>query len=364
MIEGGTGRIADRRPALLVLKRHANHAVTMPWGSIEDVWRIKGELLHKAEGVRRHLKTSSLFFKSGFYHVIMRGNQGQAIFSTRADNLRFLEFLGRDLERRSMALYAYCLMPNHVHLLLEQYGDFSLSRVLRRLTAAYTHHFNRAHRKSGNLFQRPHQVILVEKGKYLSELVRYVILHPIRSRITKKAGQYRWTSYLPYLRKGVRSPVHIAIEPVLRQFGEDPRKARKAFGEFLKKGLKEGHRADYYDLRDGYILGRPWPGETQAHPALAPGPRLRMDLGDIWKALLKRESLDREPGGRKRSDLVSEAAYLAVRFCGIQQKDVGKHFDLGQSGVSRALGRLEEHWLAEPGAKEKWMEWVRSLEEK
>lgn len=307
------------------------------------------------------MKKSEVFYKGGFYHVVLRGTQGQAVFTDRDDHLRFLEFLGRDLDKYAVMLYAYCLMPNHVHLLLEQGGDLPVPRLLRRLAAAYTHYFNSAHHKSGNLFQRPHQVVWAEKDKYILDLVRYVHLHPVRSKIVKKPGQYRWTSYLQYVRSGVRSPVKATVEPVLRAFGEDLREARESFGNFVKNGLKAGHQDELYHLKNGPILGNPTrPGVPQKRLE-APNPRLRLDLGEIWRVLLEREGLDREPGGRKRSDLVSEAAYLAVRFGGIQQKDVGEYFDLSQSAVSRAMGRLEEQWLTQPTDKDKWMEWLKRL---
>ena len=312
------------------------------------------------------MKRTRVSFPGALFHVIARGNRNQPIFLGRPDYTKYLELLGEDLEKGGMRLFAYCLMPNHIHLLLEQVGEAPLSRFMQKLQTGYTLYFNHRHRKEGHLFRDRYQAILADPDRYLKELVRYIQMNPVRSKLAKIPEEYPWTGHHQYIRKLQDPPARVAQDWVLRHFGDNPKQSRKAYQRFVLEGLEEGHRKDLYAVRDGYILGdsdfvekvRARVSTGQAEPKL----RVLLELPDIWKALLRREGLDREPKGWRRSALRAEAAYLATEFCGINQREVGKFFGMEQSSISRALGRLVDKWDKDPEAREKWMEWARGLE--
>lgn len=306
------------------------------------------------------METNSTSFRGGLYHVIVRGNQGNRAFLDRDDHLKCLQFLARALAEEGVTPYAYCLMPDHIHLLPEQIGDQALAKVMRRFLSGYTRYFNGRHQRSGNLFTR-HQAVLVEKETYLRDLVRYILLNPVRSGLVKTPGEYPWTCYGAYA--GTRSvgPVRPPVETALRLFGNNPRAGRQAFRDFIRAGLGEGHRTDLYPSGNNAVLGSAAFAEKaqQAVVPVAPRPKLiPMSLKDLWKALLKREGLDREPGGRRRSALEEEAAFLAVERLGVRQREIAEFFGLGQSGVSRAVGRVEKRWAAFPEEKACSSEWL------
>jgi REP element-mobilizing transposase RayT len=311
------------------------------------------------------MRKPRLLFTGALHHVIARGNHGQPTFLDKADYQRYLTLLGEPLEAKKIKLYSFCLMPNHVHLLLEQAGDYSLSKFMQRLQTAYTLYFNRRHKKGGHLFQGRYKSVLVDRESYLKEVVRYIQLNPVRSKLAEKPGDYPWTGYQQYAGEVANPPARIDTELVLSSFGSNPKEQKKAYRRFVLEALNEGHRGDYYGVRQGQILGGV-EFEQRAHEkagvALEPSLRISHSLPELWRALLRREGHEGDPGGRKRSVLLEEAAFLATEACGISQKKVGEHFGLKQSGVSRAVRRLEKKWNRAPHLRDKVFAWAKTLE--
>ncbi len=312
------------------------------------------------------MRKPRLLYLGGLYHVIARGNQRQKTFLVKVDFVKYLELLGEHLETREIRLYAYCLMPNHVHLLVEQAGDYPLSRYMHRLQTAYTQFFNRTHKKVGHLFQGRYKAILVDKDSYLLELVRYIGLNPFRAKLEEKPGIYPWTSHQQYLGRENKPLAKVEVEPVLALFSKRKKEAQKAYLRFVKEGMGEGHREDLYDVRQGHILGDQ-EFEQKAHqkaqrPLSGASLKVKKTLPEIWKVLLKREGHSEDPTGHRRSRLMEEAAYLAFEGCGISQREIGVYFGKNQSAVSQAIRRLEMKWKEQPGEKEKWFRWARHLE--
>ena len=181
------------------------------------------------------------------YHVIVRGNHRQKTFLNPSDYQAYLERLGRYRKRLGVTVYAYCLMPNHVHLLVES-GSQPLSRFMQGLQQSYTQYFNRKHRKVGHLFQGRYKAIVCDKDEYLLSLVRYIHLNPIRANMVRKVDQYPYSGHRNY----VEGRVSDVLEPgrVLDMLG-----GRAGYRRFVLEGLKDGHREDYYQVEDQRFLG-------------------------------------------------------------------------------------------------------------
>ena len=138
-------------------------------------------------------------FPGALYHVISRGNQRQRIYKDDEDCRRFQALLGEVVKRHSITLYAYVLMPNHFHLLLEV-GRTPLSKAMQSLLYRYTRHFNQHYRKIGHLFQGRYRAILCDRDNYLMELIRYLHLNPVRAGLISDPSRYQWSSHREYLR--------------------------------------------------------------------------------------------------------------------------------------------------------------------
>jgi len=181
--------------------------------------------------------------EGAFYHVIVRGNQRQKIFRDNRDRLTYLERVEHYRQRYRFKIYAYVLMSNHVHLLLET-GKTPLSKILQGIQFTYTQYYNRRYRTVGHLFQGRYKAILCDRDAYLLELVRYIHLNPARLKNPQRLAGYRWSSHWAYL--GQKGPVAVDTALVLGQLGNSPAQAYKAYRKFIEDGRGMGHEEHYY----------------------------------------------------------------------------------------------------------------------
>src|SRR5262249_47782974 len=147
--------------------------------------------------------------------------------------------------------YAYCLMTNHVHLLIERMTD-DVGRIMHRVLTGYSQYYNRKYRRSGHLFQGRHKAILCQSDKYLAELVRYIHLNPVRAKMVRKVENYPSTSHRAYM--GLEPAGIVDVDPVLRRFGPKKAVARERYAKHVAAGMKLGHLAELYQTGSG-VLG-------------------------------------------------------------------------------------------------------------
>jgi len=130
----------------------------------------------------------------GLYHIMSRGNAKAPIFLDDADRIKFIDRLATTVDTFRWRCYAYCLMSNHYHLLIET-PEANLSAGVHLLNGTYTQSFNRKWSRTGHVFQGRFKSIIVEKESYLLELSRYIVLNPVRSGIVRSPEDYQWSSY-------------------------------------------------------------------------------------------------------------------------------------------------------------------------
>ncbi len=138
--------------------------------------------------------------ESGIYHIMLRGINQQQIFEDEEDNLRFLETLSKYKEQCGYEIYAYCLMGNHVHILLKE-GKEDLTLVLKRIAGSYVYWYNWKYRRSGHLFQDRFKSEPVEDDAYFLTVIRYIHQNPIKAGICKEVDGYKFSSYNEYVKK-------------------------------------------------------------------------------------------------------------------------------------------------------------------
>jgi putative transposase len=133
-------------------------------------------------------------FAGAVYHVTSRGNERRPIFRTNHDRVAFLRFLGETVERFGWSITAWVLMSNHFHLVIRT-AEPNLSRGMHWLNGRYAGWFNRTHHRSGHLFQGRFHAFLIDEEAYLAEVLRYVVLNPVRAGMVDRPEKYRWSSY-------------------------------------------------------------------------------------------------------------------------------------------------------------------------
>lgn len=286
-----------------------------------------------------------LHVPGGLYHVLARGNNRQQIFRQPADYRFYLARLAHLLARTETHCYAYCLMPNHLHLLLEP-GTRPLSRIMQPLQLSYSLYFNRKQRHVGHVFQGRYTAILCQRDAYMLELVRYLHLNPVRARLTKSPEAWSWSSQRAYC-EGEGTPVALHTEPILGQFGKHPGRARAAFRRFVRDGMGVGHRADLYEVLEQRVLGTDAFAETMLQPREAgPEPPMRVTIETILEAVavawkLDREALRAHHRNRRATQARAAAAYLAREVAGHSLTAMAHAVNRDVSSLSHGVYRLE-----------------------
>ena len=249
-------------------------------------------------------------FPGAFYHVIIRGNQKQRVFKDPADFQKYLLTLTVYKNRAGLRIYAYVLMNNHVHLLIET-GDIPLSKTMQGLNQTYTLYFNRRYRTVGHLFQGRYKAILCDRDAYLLGLVKYIHQNPLRAKIAERLDAYPWSSHHAYT--GRNNPLSLVdAEQVLRMFSESRSRARRKYREFMAE-------------KDGY-------GRNEVYTAL--DQRLKGD-DEFVDRILEQHEKSSETTRRRRVSLDAIAAVVEKRL------KVGLS-DLRSPGKTRELARARK----------------------
>ena len=191
---------------------------------------------------------------SGYYHVMARGSGGQLLFECGEDYAVFLESLGSCADEHSASLIAYCLMPNHVHLLVRD-GDDELGEMMRSLLSGYAQSYNKRTGHVGHVFQQRFKSCPVESDEYLLQLVRYIHENPAKAGICK-AEEYWWSSYHEYVAGPVRVDTNLVLSMVggVSGFKRFSKAAvdRRVGGVFSRLSDSEAHETAVREL-DGLL---------------------------------------------------------------------------------------------------------------
>lgn len=183
--------------------------------------------------------------KSNIYHVMERGNERKAIFLDDEDRKRFITMLLSKNEDNEYSVYAYCLMDNHVHLLINEKED-SLSRIMQRLSISYAGYFNRKYTRIGHLFQDRFKSEPVEDDRYLLAVIRYIHQNPVKAGIVKRVRDYKWSSYGEYLGVNDEQIKIIDRTYILGMFHSDEEKAVELFTKYMEKQDK----SQFLDIKE------------------------------------------------------------------------------------------------------------------
>lgn len=167
---------------------------------------------------------------SSTYHIMLRGINREKIFLDEKDKYRFIDTLKRFKEKCKYKIYAYCLMDNHIHLLIKEKEE-PINVTMKRIGVSYVSYFNKRHRRIGHLFQDRYLSEAIEDDSYLLTVMRYIHNNPIKAKITAEPDEYKWSSYREY----VHEEDIIEKDEILGMFSEDREKATEAFKEHGKK---------------------------------------------------------------------------------------------------------------------------------
>jgi putative transposase len=190
------------------------------------------------------------------HHVIQRGNNRQVIFGDAADCERFLGALRELKVAHGVAVHAYVLMPNHVHLLMTPSEGPSISRLMQALGRQYVRWFNRRHGRTGTLWEGRFRASVIESDRYLLVCSRYIEMNPVRAGLVGDPAQYRWSSYAHHA--GLRPDLLIDEHPLIWSLGNTPFERQAAYRRlFDSPPADEEVREIRAAIQGGWAVGSP-----------------------------------------------------------------------------------------------------------
>jgi REP element-mobilizing transposase RayT len=274
-------------------------------------------------------------YPGAIYHITARGNARQTIYLDDEDRRRFLDVLSKATTRFELRIYAYCLMDNHYHLLLETPRG-NLSQALRQLNGVYTQAFNRRHGKVGHVLQGRFKSILVDKDSYLLELARYVVLNPVRAEVVKKPEAFRWSSFRATV--GLDAvPEFLTVDWLLGQFAKQLAAARRRYWGFVLEGV--GRSSPWEQVQGQVLLG-----DSRFVERLRPLLDEKRDHAEIPRAqrLAQRPPLKKLLTGKLASPQARNRAIHAAHIeHGYSLKQVGDALGLHYSTISKIVKKLD-----------------------
>lgn len=133
--------------------------------------------------------------KNACYHIITRGNQKQSVFLDPSDYNVYLSILTKSKKQHKFQLYCFCLMPNHIHLIIGVKDPVKLNKIMRSLNLSYTLYFNFKYKKVGHLWQDRFKSRIIDKDSYFLECINYIEANPVRASLVSHISEYPWSSY-------------------------------------------------------------------------------------------------------------------------------------------------------------------------
>jgi putative transposase len=193
------------------------------------------------------------------FHILDRGNNRQIVFREEEDFVYFLKLLKRYKKELKFKLYHFCLMPNHIHFMIEPTTAGSLPKIMMRLTLAYSSYFNRKYGGVGHVWQGRYKSSLIDKENYFIWCGLYVELNPVRAGLVEKPEDWRWSSYNFYAFGKVDSLIGglIDVDPYYLQLGGNSEERQKGYRQNIEGVMKEKFLEDIREELNQGVFGSP-----------------------------------------------------------------------------------------------------------
>lgn len=266
----------------------------------------------------------------GIYHIMERGNEQKDLFKDEEDYVHFLGILERNRKKYGFYLYAYCLMTNHLHLLLGSNGA-DISQVMKSINVSYVIYFNRKYTRCGHLFQDRFKSEYIDSDAYLLEVSRYIHLNPVRASMVSlsQLTDYPWSSAAAYW--GKKSPVslHVDIGFIPSILATKEQQAASSYTEFVLQTEAVMKRPSL--STDASEMPNPPHGKKKL---LLPAQEVLESWAMVY-GLKAKELLDKHT---EHIDIRNEIIKEIRKSSQLSMKEIGQLFAISESAVSKILG--------------------------
>ncbi len=248
------------------------------------------------------------------YHITSSGNHNPKLFSFDADRKVFLKLFEQTCKNYHWRVYAWCLMDNYYQLVIKTTRS-NLTRGMGHLTGVYTQMFNRKHQRIGDIFQNDYKAVLIDKNNHLLEAVRYVLLNPVRSNMSKTAGQYLWSSYWPMIGKTIK-PDCLEKDRILNLFDKCVITGQKKFIQFIREGKNQRSVWEH-------------PGKQFKHS-------INIELSDMQE-VRRHQSIKPHQYYLSKQSYQNSVIHSVHNRGGFTQKEITDYFGSNYSNVSKVM---------------------------
>lgn len=260
-------------------------------------------------------RTRRIISSSKIYHTISRGNERKAIFLDTDDYTRFTNILRKIQSAKSFAIYAYCLMPNHYHLILNE-GENVISSIMSSINTTYAIYFNKKYDRVGHLFQGRFRSEAIEDESYFLTAVRYVHNNPLSAGLVNDISRYPWSSYGAYLQADDEDEL-IERRFLLSMLTSSPGRATEEFINFSRQS-------------DENIFSKHLRGFEEDTAIIVEKAKTFINIY-LQEQNIKQEELNRTSNKTARNELIR----LLKDKSGLTLEQIGKLLKLSKSTISR-----------------------------
>jgi len=295
------------------------------------------------------------------------------VFTTSEDYESFLIVLQETSKLLNLKVAAYCLMPNHYHLLLHT-PDGNISRCMRHVNGVYTQRFNRIHNEDGQLFRGRYKAVVVNNDIYLLEVLRYIHRNPVRAGIVDTADDFIWSSHKGYM-DGARKWDWLYKDCLLAMFSKKSNQAMKVYADFIKEQVPK-EIEHFYDKKNlPAILGdddfKEWLKEKfknlRFNKEIPEAKTLALDSETIRGLVCKEFGVENETLRQLKRGTANPArdvaVYLQRKYCGQTLARLGKDYGMDNySSVSSAYERVKTRLLKDHKMRTKFVKIEKILD--
>lgn len=260
------------------------------------------------------------------HHITSRGNNRQKIFFEPTDYPDFLQIITDTRSLLPFELFAFCLMPNHFHLLVRVISA-SISRIMQRLESVYTHKINRRDGRVGHLFRARFPSILCENDAHFLELLRYIHLNPVRANLVELPSDWQWSGHQEFLGLSDRGIVDWKFP--LSMFNSDLSRAQEAYRRFVDLG------SNVASPKPIALPSRPKIPTTPASPEHFPGLE-PLALATVWKSGISIAEL-RGTTRRRRVTAVRADFIRKALLAGARRSDLSRFLNVTPAAIWKAV---------------------------
>jgi putative transposase len=179
----------------------------------------------------------------GYYHVVTRGNDRRKLFRSKGDYRYCLETIKEYLEKFQVDVVHYCLMPNHLHLLMKATVAVELPKFMQGVLQVYAGYFKKKYNAVGFVFQNRYKSHFITDERYLLECSRYIERNPLRARLINNLSEYPWSSFFFYA-KGRKEDIITFVNPVYLGLAQTDYKRQELYGDYLAQERPYEHIVD------------------------------------------------------------------------------------------------------------------------